>query len=146
MAERTASPLGEVARRNDVTERFPPPPIYIILYQYQIHPNRRIFISHCHQTSLTVTVQVAVLPPSSAVAVIVAVPLPVAVTLPFASTMATFSLLEVHVTFLFVASVGLNVTVSFDVPLYWSDSAVLFSVMPSSGTVTISNVAVFVPV
>lgn len=91
-------------------------------------------MSHCHQTSLTVTVQLAVLPPSTVVAVMVAVPVPVAVTFPFASTMATFSLLDFHVTFLFVAFVGLNVTVSLDTPLYWSDSAVLLSVIPVTET------------
>ena len=61
--------------------------------------------------SVTVTLQVAVLFPSSVVAVIVAVPAAIAVTLPVKSTVATLELLLVHVTFLFVAFVG--TTISF---------------------------------
>ena len=41
----------------------------------------------------------------------VAVPFPAAVTFPFASTVATFSLLVVNVTFLFVAFSGATVAV-----------------------------------
>ena len=49
---------------------------------------------------ITVTSQAAVFFPSSVVTVMVAVPFPAAVTFPFASTVATFSLLVVNVTFL----------------------------------------------
>ena len=57
--------------------------------------------------AVTVIVHVPDLPlPSAAVAVIVAVPAALAVTLPVVSTVATASLLDAHVTDLFVASVG----------------------------------------
>ena len=56
----------------------------------------------------TVTVQVAVLPPSFVVTVIVAEPSATAVTLP-ASTVATFSSEVLHVTVLSVASLGVIV-------------------------------------
>ena len=54
---------------------------------------------------LTATVQVAVLPPSAVVTVIVVVPAERAVTVPFA-TVATEVLLLLHVTFRFVAPEG----------------------------------------
>ena len=60
--------------------------------------------------ALTVTSQVAVLPPSSVLTVIVALPAFNAVTLPF-DTDATVPLLDVQVTFLFVALSGLTVAV-----------------------------------
>ena len=53
----------------------------------------------------------AVKSPSAVVTVIVAVPLATAVTLPFASTVATASLLDVQVTVLFVALAGETVAV-----------------------------------
>ena len=59
----------------------------------------------------TVTLQAAFFPlPSAAVAVIVAVPFPMALTFPLESTVATFVLLLVHITFLISAFVGLTVT------------------------------------
>ena len=64
-------------------------------------------------TLLTVTSQVAVFPPSSVVAVMVAVPTFTAVTLPCSSTVATFSLSDVQVTFLLVVFGGLIVAVIF---------------------------------
>ena len=61
--------------------------------------------------AVTVTVHVAVVPFGVA-AVIVAVPAATAVTLPFASTVATAVLLDVHVT---STLDGVTVAVSFDV-------------------------------
>ena len=55
--------------------------------------------------SLTVTVQLAVKPPSWVVAVIVAVPTAMAVTTPLLTVATPVSLLD-HDTFLFVASAG----------------------------------------
>ena len=60
----------------------------------------------------TVIVLVALLLPSTVVTVIVQVPFATAVTFPFASTVATFVLLDVHVTLLSVASAGATVAVS----------------------------------
>ena len=59
---------------------------------------------------LTVSTQVAVLPPSSVVTVMLAVPVPTAVTLP-PSTVATDSLSLLQVTFWLVASSGSTVAV-----------------------------------
>ena len=63
-------------------------------------------------SALTVTVQVAVLPPS-AVTVIVASPAPTAVTFPLWSTVATPGVLLSHVTLLFVAVEGDTVALRF---------------------------------
>ena len=63
--------------------------------------------------SFTVTVQLAVFPPSAVLTVMVAVPAPAAFTFPLESTVATFVLLLVQVTDLFVALEGLIVTESF---------------------------------
>ena len=79
---------------------------------------------------MTVTAQVSLIFVPSAVAVIVAVPLPFAVTLPSWSTVAAFSLSDVHVTFLFVTFDGVNVTVSFDILLYCNDNACASSLIP----------------
>ena len=57
---------------------------------------------------LTVTAQEAVLPPSLLVAVMTAVPGALAVTVPVASTEATFAALELQVTPWLVASVGVK--------------------------------------
>ena len=62
--------------------------------------------------ALTVTVQVAVLPPSFVVTVITAVPAFFAVTTPVEETDATFKLFEDQVRDRSVASVGLTVAVS----------------------------------
>ena len=58
----------------------------------------------------TVSVHVAVNPPSAVVTVMVLEPAAIAVTLPAASTIATDGVPDVHVTFLFVALEGLTVT------------------------------------
>ena len=60
---------------------------------------------------VTVTVQLAFLPPSAVVAVITASPAETAVTLPFESTFATFVLLDAQATALFVALAGRTVAV-----------------------------------
>ena len=65
--------------------------------------------------SLTFTTQVAVLPPSFVLTVIVAVPSATAVIFPLLSTVATFSSLEVQVTDLSVASAGNTVAVKVSV-------------------------------
>ena len=61
--------------------------------------------------SFTVTVQLAVFPPSAVFTVMVAVPAPAAFTFPLESTVATFALLLVQITDLFVALEGLTVAV-----------------------------------
>ncbi|MCL1838774.1 MAG: hypothetical protein FWG47_05590 [Propionibacteriaceae bacterium] len=61
---------------------------------------------------VTVTVAEAVLPPSAVFTVIVALPTALAVTTPVADTVATLVLLEVQITFLFVAFVGVTVAVN----------------------------------
>ena len=66
---------------------------------------------------VTVTTHVSVWPPSSVVAVIVAVPTAFAVTSPVPSTVAISLLLDVQVTFLFVALVGYTTAVSCFVAL-----------------------------
>ncbi len=62
--------------------------------------------------TITVTTQVAVLPPSSVVTVMSAVPAATAVTKPASSTVAMSLSLLVHDTFLLVASVGAKVAVN----------------------------------
>ena len=68
------------------------------------------------EVSLTVTLQVAVLPPSSVVTVMVASPTFTAVTLPLASTVAISGLSDFHVTFWLVASSGRTVAVRVSLP------------------------------
>ena len=82
---------------------------------------------------LTVTEQVAVLSP--ALAVMVAVPSATAVTLPFASTVATEVLSELHVTVLFVALSGFTVAVRVAVSPSVSSSEDLSKVTDSTATV-----------
>ena len=65
--------------------------------------------------TFTVTLQVAVFPPSSVVTVITASPAFTAVTLPAPSTVATSVLSELHFTFLLSALSGLTVAVSVSV-------------------------------
>ena len=84
--------------------------------------------------SLTVTVQDAVLFPSSVVALITAVPAATAVTVPVESTVATLVLLEDQVTFLFVASAGSTVAVSFSVFPFARERVVLFNETPVTET------------
>ena len=82
----------------------------------------------------TVTLQLAVLPPSSVVAVMVAVPAATAVTLPFSSTVAIFWSLVVHFTALLVAFSGATVAVRVSVLPTVRDNSVLFRVTPVTGT------------
>ena len=91
-------------------------------------------------------VQVAVLLPSTEVAVMVAVPAAMAVTKPEELTLATFVSLDVHVTFLSVASAGETVAVSWKVPPAVSDSALELSETPVTETVAVWTVMVQVAV
>jgi hypothetical protein len=63
------------------------------------------------EAAVTVTLQVAVLLPSTVVTVIIALPAPMKLTTPAADTVATDELLVDHVTALFVAVDGLMVGV-----------------------------------
>ena len=82
----------------------------------------------------TVTVHVAVLPPSFVVTVIVAVPADFTVTFPSLSTVAIASSLLLHVTLLLVAFVGATVAVSFAFPPAATVSVVLSSDTPVTAT------------
>ena len=84
--------------------------------------------------SLTVTSQLAVLPPSSVVTVIVVVPGVCPTTLPFWSTFAMLSLSLLHVTFLLVAFSGLKWAVSWAPSPSESSSVLLFSPTLCTGT------------
>jgi hypothetical protein len=64
-------------------------------------------------TASTFTVQVAVFNPSTVVTVMSAVPAASGVTTPFSSTLTIFGLLDVHVTFWFVAFEGATVAFIF---------------------------------
>lgn len=86
--------------------------------------------------AVTVTVQVAHLPP--AVAMMVVVPMPTAVTLPFWSTVAIFASPLVHVTVLSSAPAGSTVAVSCLVSSTTIDVAVSFSVTPETGSFTVT--------
>ena len=96
----------------------------------------------------TVTAQVAVFEPVFVVTVIVAVPFPTAVTKPLEDTVATFVLLDFHVTVLSAASVGDTVAVNCTVaPLDVKVAEVLFRLMPVGIIFTVTaQVAVFEPV
>ena len=86
---------------------------------------------------VTVTVQVAnLLLSPSAVAVIVAVPALTAVTVPSGATVATEVSEDVQVTFLFVASLGSTVAVSFSLFPTEIEVLVLFSATPLTGTIS----------
>ena len=90
----------------------------------------------------TFTTQVAVLPPSCVLTVIVAVPSYTAVIVPLLSTVATFVSLEVQVTSLFVAFSGNTVAVNFSVlPIYKVVSCddVYISCVPQSSAQPILN-------
>jgi hypothetical protein len=94
--------------------------------------------------TFTVTVQVAVAGWPSAlnptvVTVMIAVPPASAVTSPVVEfTIATVGVAEDHVTVLFVASDGATVAIRVSVPPLFRGSAVLFSVTPVTGTVTVT--------
>ena len=78
----------------------------------------------------TVTLHVATLAPSFVFTVIIALPVDIAFTFPVVSTVATFVLLLVHSTFLFVALLGLIVATKLSLAPVTKFSAVLFKVTP----------------
>jgi hypothetical protein len=83
---------------------------------------------------MTVTVQVAMYPPSAVVAVMMAVPTDTPDTVP-AATVATSVLLLVHVTLLFVALEGSKVMMSLpDLPLSSTSNLVSLNVIPFTFT------------
>jgi hypothetical protein len=88
--------------------------------------------------TVTVTVQEAVLDPSSVLTVIVAVPAPIAVTFPALLTVATFVLELVQVIFLFVALDGATVALSVSELPTLKASALLDGETPVTGTVTVT--------
>ena len=94
---------------------------------------------------VTVTVQVAVLFPSTVVTVIVAVPAALAVIVPLL-TVATVVLLEDHVTFWLVAPVGVNVKVRFCVPFTLREIVFGVSVTPVTATAVLLTVTAQVAV
>jgi hypothetical protein len=95
---------------------------------------------------VTVTAQVAVLFPSAVVTVMVPLPAATAVTVPF-DTVAILLLLEVHVTFLFVALAGATVAVNVSVLPTRIVVDVLLSVTPVTemGETVTAQVAVLFP-
>ena len=95
---------------------------------------------------LTVTLLVAVFPPSTVVAVIVVVPAAIAVTNPLLFTVATAALLEVQLTFLFVAFEGLTVAVSCVVPFTDSVAVVGVNVTPVTATVLVGLPFSYAPI
>ena len=95
---------------------------------------------------LTVTAQVAVLPPSAVVTVMVALPFATAVTLPVWSTVATLGALELQLTVWFVAVDGCTVAVRFRVAPGFSVRVVGFRETPVTGVRTVTaQVAVWPP-
>ena len=96
--------------------------------------------------AVTVTVHVAVFPPSLVFAVIVAVPAAFAVTTPEEDTVATEVLLEDQVTDLSVAFEGVIVAVSVCVSPTVMDIEVLFRLTPVTETVLAFTVTVHVAV
>lgn len=98
---------------------------------------------------MTVTEQVAFLPPSLVVTVIVADPADLAVTTPEEDTVATDVLLDDHVTDLSVALDGVTVAVSVWVSPTVIDKDVIFILTPVTATVAadtvIEHVAVLLP-
>ena len=98
--------------------------------------------------ALTVTEQVAVLPPSFVVTEIVAVPAFFAVTTPLEETVATVVLFEDHVTFLFDAFEGATVATSVSVSPSVKVNVVLSRVTPvtaTSGALTVTVQVAFLP-
>ena len=91
-------------------------------------------------TAATVTVQVTVFPPASAV--IFAEPAAMAVTLPLLSTVTTLASLLLHVTVLSVALLGLTVAVSVSVAPGVRVSEILFKRSPVTATVALETVTV----
>jgi len=96
----------------------------IAAVRFSVAPTLRLMVVLLRDTPVTgtlsaatVTVQEAVLPPSTVVTVIVAVPLAIAVTLPLVDTVATALLLLCHVTFWLVALDGVIVALRVSVLL-----------------------------
>ena len=87
----------------------------------------------------TVTLQLACLFPSSVVTVIIAVPSFLAVITPF-STVATSSLFELHVMFLFVAFSGITVAVRVSVSPSFIVVCSLFNFTSVTGVLVVSSV------
>ena len=83
--------------------------------------------------------------PSLAVAVMVAVPLDTAVTLPFWSTVATEVFVELHVTLLSLAVLGVMVAVSVSLPPSFKLSDVLFNVTTVTYCFTVTEQVAFLP-
>ena len=83
----------------------------------------------------TVTLHVATLDPSFVFTVIVALPADTPVTFPVVSTVATFVLLLVHSTSLFVALLGLIVATKLSLAPIVKFRAVLFKVIPETPTI-----------
>ncbi len=105
-----------------VAVRYKVPPFSIVaLVLFSVTPVTEV---------LTVTSQVAVLPPSAVVTLIVAVPFAFAVTTPSLVTVATPVSLLLHITFLLLASLGMTVAVRYKVPPFSIVALVLFSVTP----------------
>jgi len=98
---------------------------------------------------VTTTQQKSVCPPSSVATKISAYPFLTALTFPFLSTVATFSLSEIQVTFLLVASSGKTVAVSWSVSPLFNFNELLSNITPVTGTrflVTLtSQVSVLLP-
>ena len=86
-------------------------------------------------TAVTVTAQVAVLPPSFVVTVMVALPSFIAITVPVEETAAMVSSLEENVTVLSVAFVGVTVAVSTAVSPSFNDNVVWSNETPVTATV-----------
>jgi hypothetical protein len=97
--------------------------------------------------ALTVTVQVAVIPPSTVLTVIIAFPAATALTTPVAETVAIAVLLLLHVTFLFVALVGETVAINVSVPPTVRLVDVLFKVTLATeiGETVIEQAVVLLP-
>ena len=95
---------------------------------------------------MTVIDEVAVLPPSWVVTVIVAVPAATAVTKPLAFTLAIPLLLLLQLTFLFVALEGATVAVSCCVPPTLSVAEVGLTLTPVTGTLEVFTVTEHVAV
>jgi len=93
-------------------------------------------------TGLTVTVQEAVLPPSTVVTVIDAVPTLTPLTTPLVDTVATAVLLLLHVTFWFVALAGVIAAVRSSVPPTTMPVDVLFRDTPVTGTAVLLTVTI----
>ena len=105
-----------------------------------------VLLSETPETgTVTVTVQVADLPPAAAV--ITVLPPALAVTLPFESTVAIDVAALVQVTVLFVAFSGRTVAVSVSLVFLTSESSVLFSVteVTSTGLTVTVQVAALPP-